>query len=163
MGADGRFFDERFFFFFEETDFCRRIIQAGGRIAYQPQAHLLHLQGESANKRPVAARVQFQDSRYKYFAKHYGAAAVSLLFAGTLLRTLAKRPRAKPDGTAAREKTAQIRRQGLCLLGTGAVAPAAVPPQMGLRPKGVKQSTEAVLKIAFGRFGCAEAAFSDGL
>ncbi|WP_315286823.1 glycosyltransferase [Neisseria bacilliformis] len=89
LGADGRFFDERFFFFFEETDFCRRIIQAGGRIAYQPQAHLLHLQGESANKRPVAARVQFQDSRYKYFAKHYGAAAVSLLFAGTLLRTLA--------------------------------------------------------------------------
>ena len=89
LGADGRFFDERFFFFFEETDFCRRIIQAGGRIAYQPQAHLLHLQGESANKRPVAARVQFQDSRYKYFAKHYGAAAVALLFAGTLLRTLA--------------------------------------------------------------------------
>lgn len=88
LGADGFFFDQRFFFFFEETDFCRRIIQAGGKIVYQPQAHLMHLQGESANKRPVGARVQFQESRYKYFAKHYGAAAVALLFAGTLLRTL---------------------------------------------------------------------------
>ncbi|MDO5639210.1 MAG: glycosyltransferase [Neisseria sp.] len=86
LGADGRFFDQRFFF--EETDFCRRIIQAGGKIVYQPQAHLMHMQGESANKRPVGARVQFQESRYKYFRKHYGAAAVALLFAGTLLRTL---------------------------------------------------------------------------
>ena len=88
LGADGQFFDQRFFFFFEETDFCRRIIQAGGKIVYQPQAHLMHMQGESANKRPVGARVQFQESRYKYFHKHYGAAAAALLFAGTLLRTL---------------------------------------------------------------------------
>ena len=43
LGADGFFFDQRFFFFFEETDFCRRIIQAGGKIVYQPQAHLMHL------------------------------------------------------------------------------------------------------------------------
>ncbi|MDO4641520.1 MAG: glycosyltransferase [Neisseria sp.] len=88
FGQNGQFFDQRFFFFFEETDFCRRIVQAGGRIVYQPQAHLMHMQGESANKRPVGARVQFQESRYKYFRKHYGIAAVALLFAGTLLRTL---------------------------------------------------------------------------
>ena len=88
LGENGQFFDQRFFFFFEETDFCRRIIQAGGKIVYQPQAHLMHLQGESANKRPVGARVQFQESRYKYFYKHYGAAAVALLFVGTLARTL---------------------------------------------------------------------------
>ncbi len=88
MGSDGQFFDQRFFFFFEETDFCRRIIEAGGRIVYQPLAHLMHLQGESANRRPVAARVQFQESRYKYFYKHEGAAAVAVLFVGTALRTL---------------------------------------------------------------------------
>ena len=89
LGTDGQFFDERFFFFFEETDFCRRIIRSGGRIVYQPRAHLLHLQGESANTRPVAARVQFQDSRYRYFTKHYGATAVAILYLGTLLRTSA--------------------------------------------------------------------------
>ena len=88
LGQNGHYFDQRFFFFFEETDFCRRIIQAGGRIVYQPQAHLMHLQGESANRRPVAARVQFQESRYKYFYKHHGAGQVAVLFIGTLLRTL---------------------------------------------------------------------------
>ena len=88
LGQNGHYFDQHFFFFFEETDFCRRIIQAGGRIVYQPQAHLMHLQGESANRRPVAARVQFQESRYKYFYKHHGAGQVAILFIGTLLRTL---------------------------------------------------------------------------
>ena len=88
LGQNGHYFDQRFFFFFEETDFCHRIIQAGGRIVYQPQAHLMHLQGESANRRPVAARVQFQESRYKYFYKHHGAGQVAVLFIGTLLRTL---------------------------------------------------------------------------
>ncbi len=88
LGQNGHYFDQHFFFFFEETDFCRRIIQAGGRIVYQPQAHLMHLQGESANLRPVAARVQFQESRYKYFYKHHGAGQVAVLFIGTLLRTL---------------------------------------------------------------------------
>ena len=87
LGQNGHYFDQHFFFF-EETDFCRRIIQAGGRIVYQPQAHLMHLQGESANRRPVAARVQFQESRYKYFYKHHGAGQVAVLFIGTLLRTL---------------------------------------------------------------------------
>lgn len=88
LGGGGQYFDQRFFFFFEETDFCRRIIEAGGRIVYQPQAHLMHLQGESANRRPVGARVQFQESRYKYFYKHGGGVQVAVLFAGTLLRTL---------------------------------------------------------------------------
>ncbi len=92
LGQNGHYFDQHFFFFFEETDFCRRIIQAGGRIVYQPQAHLMHLQGESANRRPVAARVQFQESRYKYFYKHHGAGQVAVLFIGTLLRTLLNAP-----------------------------------------------------------------------
>ena len=87
LGQNGHYFDQHFFFF-EETDFCRRIIQAGGRIVYQPQAHLMHLQGESANRRPVAARVQFQESRYKYFYKHHGAGQVVVLFIGTRWRTL---------------------------------------------------------------------------
>ena len=64
--------DERFFFFFEETDWCRRMTQAGLHLLYVPAAKVLHLQGESANRRPVRARVQFHQSRYKYFRKHYG-------------------------------------------------------------------------------------------
>ncbi len=83
------FLDDRFFFFFEETDLCRRINLAGWRILFVPRAEVVHLQGESANRRPVRARVQFYASRYRYFRKHAGAAAVALLFAGLWLRLTA--------------------------------------------------------------------------
>jgi GT2 family glycosyltransferase len=80
------FLDDRFFFFFEETDLCRRLNRAGWRILYEPAAEVVHMQGESANRRPVRARVQFYTSRYRYFRKHAGAPAVALLFAGMWLR-----------------------------------------------------------------------------
>lgn len=81
-------FDPRFFFFFEETDWCRRIRRAGGRILFVPHAEVVHLQGESANRRPVRARVQFYQSRYRYFRKHGGPLTVALLFTGLLVRLL---------------------------------------------------------------------------
>lgn len=83
------FLDERFFFFFEETDFCRRLNQAGFHVLYVPQARVVHLQGESANRRPVRARIQFYESRMRYFRKHGGAPAALLLAAGMVLRLTA--------------------------------------------------------------------------
>ena len=78
--------DEYFFFFFEETDWCKRMRENGLEILYVPGARVVHLQGESANRRPVRARVQFYGSRYKYFRKHYGRAVVAILFAGLWVR-----------------------------------------------------------------------------
>lgn len=88
IGQGGQFFDERFFFFLEETDFCKRINDAGGEVLYVPEADLIHLQGESANKRPVGARVQFHESRFKYFAKHYGSVGVFFLWFFGMIRLL---------------------------------------------------------------------------
>lgn len=36
------FFDERFFLYFEDTDLCRRIWQAGWRVVYNPEAVIIH-------------------------------------------------------------------------------------------------------------------------
>ncbi len=80
------FLDERFFFFFEETDWCRRVRQAGLRVLYVPEAEVVHLQGRSANRRPVRARIQFYESRYRYFRKHGGVWAERALVAGLRLR-----------------------------------------------------------------------------
>ncbi|NOY80569.1 MAG: glycosyltransferase family 2 protein [Kiritimatiellaeota bacterium] len=80
------YLDERFFFFFEETDWCRRIRQAGLRILFVPEGEVVHLQGRSANRRPVRARIQFFESRYRYFRKHGGARAERALVAGLRLR-----------------------------------------------------------------------------
>ena len=78
--------DGRFFFFFEETDWCKRLGAAGRRILYVPEAAVVHLQGESANRAPARARIQFFSSRYRYFYKHGGAPVVALLFLGLWLR-----------------------------------------------------------------------------
>jgi N-acetylglucosaminyl-diphospho-decaprenol L-rhamnosyltransferase len=80
------FLDERFFFFFEETDWCKRISDSGQHVLFVPEAEIIHLQGESANKRPVQARIQFYLSRYKYFRKHKGPLGVALLYLGIFLR-----------------------------------------------------------------------------
>ncbi|MFT5129816.1 MAG: N-acetylglucosaminyl-diphospho-decaprenol L-rhamnosyltransferase [Rhodothermales bacterium] len=83
---DVGFLDERFFFFFEETDWCKRISDRGQHVLFVPAAEIIHLQGESANKRPVQARIQFYLSRYKYFRKHNGALGVGILYLGISLR-----------------------------------------------------------------------------
>jgi GT2 family glycosyltransferase len=78
--------DERFFFFFEETDWCKRITDSGCHVLYVPQAEVLHLQGETANRRPVRARIQFYDSRYRFFHKHRGPLGCGVLRAGLWLK-----------------------------------------------------------------------------
>ncbi len=78
--------DERFFFFMEETDWCKRINAAGLRILYVPRAEVVHHQGESANRRPTRARIQFYSSRYRFFRKHSGSAATLFLALGLFLR-----------------------------------------------------------------------------
>jgi GT2 family glycosyltransferase len=80
------FLDERFFFFMEETDWCKRIRAAGQHVLLVPGAEVMHMQGESANRRPTRARVQFYSSRYRYFRKHGGPVVLALLFAGLWFR-----------------------------------------------------------------------------
>lgn len=82
------FLDERFFFFMEETDWCKRIYDADRRVLYVPAAEVMHMQGESANRRPVRARVQFYSSRYRYFRKHRGPLGLAVLAVGLFLRLM---------------------------------------------------------------------------
>ena len=64
------FLDERFFFYFEETDWCKRIEEMKRQILYVPQAEIQHEVGASAKKNPYRSRVQFYYARYQYFHKY---------------------------------------------------------------------------------------------
>ncbi len=64
-------FDERYFFFFEETDWARQMKQAGWKICFVPSAQIYHLQGSSIGSR-FPSRVEFYRSRYQYLKKWEG-------------------------------------------------------------------------------------------
>ena len=61
-------FDEKFFFFFEETDWAYRMQQANWRIFFVPSARIIHAQGKSAGN-SVASRILFYRSRYIFLKK----------------------------------------------------------------------------------------------
>jgi GT2 family glycosyltransferase len=78
--------DERFFFFLEETDFCRRTRQAGRRVVHLPEVRVWHGQGQTARATAPAARIEYWRSRYRYFQKHHGRLTRALLRIGLLAR-----------------------------------------------------------------------------
>lgn len=80
------FYDEDFFFFFEETEWCRRGMLAGWKCELVPHARVYHLQGQTAKQVPVAVRVEYWRSRYTYFRKQGSVMRCALLRTGLLLR-----------------------------------------------------------------------------
>ncbi|MBO7434450.1 glycosyltransferase family 2 protein [bacterium] len=79
--------DDRFFFFFEETEWCCRMRDNGFKVVHFPNIKATHLQGRAANKVPLKARIEFHRSRKLFFLLRYGAFALFLLNAGVFLRT----------------------------------------------------------------------------
>lgn len=67
-------FDERFFYYYEDTDLCQRIWNAGAKILYTPHVSITHLGGQSTTKRypPIGFALDGQITRYLYFYKYYG-------------------------------------------------------------------------------------------
>ena len=61
-------FDERYFFFFEETDWARQFREHGWEIYFVPDAQIIHAQGQSAGEN-VLSRKLFYYSRYQYLRK----------------------------------------------------------------------------------------------
>lgn len=60
--------DETFFFFLEETDWAKRMQQAGWKVYIVPSARIFHLQGQSVGHN-IRSRLLFYRSRYIYFKK----------------------------------------------------------------------------------------------
>jgi GT2 family glycosyltransferase/glycosyltransferase involved in cell wall biosynthesis len=72
-------FDERFFMYAEETDWQRRMRDAGWRIAFTPAAEVVHLGGASGAAEKARVNRNFFDSLDRYERKHHGLAGLVLL------------------------------------------------------------------------------------
>jgi amino acid adenylation domain-containing protein len=89
--------DESYFLYYEETDFCRKVKEAGWTIWYVPESRVMHVAGQSTGVTTVRARARrlpgyWFESRRRYFAKHHGvpyaiATDVATFFASALGRS----------------------------------------------------------------------------
>ena len=80
-------FDEGFFLYFEDIDWCRRARQAGWTIRYQPLVQAVH------TNRPLYGerwrRLLYMRGMRRYYLKHYGAGSAVALSAGQQLYQIA--------------------------------------------------------------------------
>jgi GT2 family glycosyltransferase len=109
------FFDENFFLFSEDVDFCQRAKKKDWKVVFAPQASIIHLGGYSGktNLEGLTKRIEFNYSRRFYFAqKNWGILSVYLVkivcFFDLILRifalTLTNPWRAKSKETEAKLK-----------------------------------------------------------
>lgn len=66
--------DERFFIWFEEVDFCKRLKNSGGEVWYTPVATCVDYIGQSFKRvETMKKQLYFRDSMLKYFKKWHPA------------------------------------------------------------------------------------------
>ena len=72
-------FDEGYFMYSEELDWCRRVKMAGWRVVYLPSAQIVHYEGKSSEQVVAARHIRFQTSKVRYFRKFHGRLAAGAL------------------------------------------------------------------------------------
>ncbi len=83
------YFDERFFMYWEDADWCRRMRDSGLKVVYFPQAVVVHHVGGSSNHLIFRSRVEFHKSVYLLFEKYNPSAVFSLkvlVLSGLMMR-----------------------------------------------------------------------------
>ncbi|MEM1125580.1 MAG: glycosyltransferase [Bacteroidota bacterium] len=82
-GHGGGVFDEAFFMYGEDLDWCYRIQQAGWGIYYTPETQIIHYKGESTKKGDLRYVRLFYGAMLLFIEKHFKDRH-SRLFAGVL-------------------------------------------------------------------------------
>jgi GT2 family glycosyltransferase len=81
--------DTRFFLYWEDADFCRRLLDAGWQTAYVPTVSAVHVGGRASRHDRLKALMAFHRSAYRYYRKHGGRAAAltaPLVWSGLWIR-----------------------------------------------------------------------------
>lgn len=82
-------FDEEYFMYGEDIDWCYRIKQAGWRVFYQPAAKIIHYGGESALRSNIDTRAEFFQAMHLFVKKHFAQQmplAIPLIRMGIYIR-----------------------------------------------------------------------------
>ncbi|MBF6650739.1 glycosyltransferase family 2 protein [Methylobacter sp. BlB1] len=66
--------DERFFFYAEDIDWCKRFRDAGWKLMFVPEATATHFGGGSTANAPFRYSIEILRATLKYWRKHHGIA-----------------------------------------------------------------------------------------
>lgn len=83
-------FDEGFFLYGEEVDWCARIKAAGWRIAVVPQAEVIHHGGGSVGKVPLEKRALVYGGKQQFFLRHGGRTKAAIFRALVVMTAIPK-------------------------------------------------------------------------
>jgi GT2 family glycosyltransferase len=82
--------DERFFFYYEETEYCYRYKMLGGRIIYYSLAKIIHLGGSSSDTNLWFKFYNQHVAKVQFFQKHFSGlkfvVACAIHYSGLLIR-----------------------------------------------------------------------------
>ena len=68
-------FDEGYFMYFEDTDLCERLGNAGWDVVYAPSATVVHHGGHATSRHLDEMSKAHHDSAYRYLSRRYAGAA----------------------------------------------------------------------------------------
>jgi len=78
-------FDEQFFLFYEEKDFCKRALEAGFSTLFVPEAQAVHEVGASVRSNRIGAASAKRASMKRYYRKHKSFSANMVLQAALMI------------------------------------------------------------------------------
>jgi N-acetylglucosaminyl-diphospho-decaprenol L-rhamnosyltransferase len=83
-------FDEDYFMYAEEMDWCFRMRKAGWDVAYLPQAQAVHISAGSAHRQPERRRTYVYGSKSLFVRKHWGSWQAKVFIALVRVSSFAK-------------------------------------------------------------------------
>ena len=72
-------FDDQFFMYSEELDWCHRCRYTGWEIHYLPSAQIVHHHRGSAGQTPALTWIRINRSKILYFRKYFGAGWATII------------------------------------------------------------------------------------
>lgn len=72
--------DERFFFYMEDVDWCKRFADIGWKMMFVPEATAIHFGGASTSMAPLHYSIEYHRANLQYWQKYYGFAGKSTYY-----------------------------------------------------------------------------------
>lgn len=111
--------DERFFFYAEDVDWCKRFWDKGWRVTFVPDATAIHFGGASSGNAPLRYSVQMLRANLEYWRKHRGIfglmAYYFLSLAHHVIRFMSRGVRLAFGNDPSGETTYKFKRSLTCL------------------------------------------------